>query len=150
MTKCRGAYYGPIYNGIRMTYRPLDPDDFNFRSAWQWTDFATLSTSEQGTIQAQLTSNTINTANLTSTAEVPHYMIFYVDPNSGNLPSFNISITLNYEGLPKSDEIGAEMGGVYCDPVSLAYGLNMAANQAQCTSASEAELAKIERLVSTL
>lgn len=150
LTKVRNSYYGPVVDGCRMTYRPLDEDDFNFRPNYpQWAFSGTGSTVTSTGVAANIAGDTQETL-LSSIANVPHFFIFQISSTGATAPTFNISITLNYEGIPKDDSIGVPLAGVYCNPSSQAYGLNMAANTRQCSAATTYELSRVEKMVRSL
>lgn len=146
INKVRQSYFGPVVDGCRMTYRPLDEDDFNYRPNYpQWAFASGADNITTKGVAANLASDTAENL-LSSVANVPHFFVFCVQNASSN-PSFNVSITLNYEGIPLDDTIGVPLAGVYCNPSSQAYGLNMAANTRQCTPATAYEISKVDKMV---
>lgn len=146
--KVRNSYFGPVVDGCRMTYRPLDSDDFGMRTN------DCLATFDQAITHKQCANVAVfgeGEDELSVLAAIPHYFIVNVSGvPSGSAPSFNISLSLNYEGIPKDDSIGVPLSGVYCNPASQAYGLNMAANTRQCTSSTTYEVSKVDKMVRSL
>lgn len=138
----RNSYFGPVVDGCRMTYRPLDSDDFGLNATW--SHLASFS-DVVPYLANSFSDGVLEQAG--STSPVPHYFLCRVSGVSSGTPTFNISVTLNYEGIPVDDTVGVPLSGVYCNPSSQAYGLNMAANARQCTSATTYEISKVDKMV---
>lgn len=135
--KRRGAYMGPIADGLKLQFRPADADDFIYRGVTNGTS-STAATAGNATYNVPIYD--INCG----------FMLGIVGGTVGASRQFTISVTINLEALPVDDSSGQQGIGTYVNPQAQAYGLNVAANCPACTSATATELNAQKTLVRSL
>lgn len=136
LDKRRGAYMGPLSEGLRLTWKPTDADDFSYRQVGDSTWTNAIGTSPGNSVGPFY--------------NIPSAFVFGVRSSDAAARSFTVSVVCNWEALPFSDTTGLAGVGCVVDPSAQAFALSVAASAPACTGARSLDFARQDQQVAAI